>query len=90
MLQLKNLDSLLTMLDIVDPAIALTVPKFAAVSLQAVFADVLPSYPIKHHNPEGVKRMRTIFHTFLVYGTVWYLRRNLIEEFFVMCRENGN
>ncbi|CAG7824019.1 unnamed protein product [Allacma fusca] len=52
--RMKNLDSLLSMLDLSDPLIALTIPKFAAVSLMAVFIDVLPAYAIKHHT-DGVK-----------------------------------
>jgi len=56
-LQLKNLESLLMMIETLDHSLAFTVPKLACVSLVAVFQDILPLYPIKHFNEEGSKRM---------------------------------
>lgn len=54
--QMKNLDAILMIMDGNDPAVAFIVPKLCALSLLAVFRDVLPSYAIKHFNSEGTKR----------------------------------
>jgi hypothetical protein len=53
---MKNLDALLMIMETKDPAVVLTIPRLCALSLVSVFQDILPSYPIKHTNPEGVKR----------------------------------
>jgi len=50
------LEGLLAFMNIKEASVALIVPKLAALSLQAIFKDVLPLYPIKHTTDEGVKR----------------------------------
>ncbi|KAG0725335.1 Nucleolar complex protein 3 [Chionoecetes opilio] len=48
--RLSGFSSLLHFLDEADPDIALTVKKYAALSLLEVFHKVIPSYPIQHHD----------------------------------------
>lgn len=54
--RLQNLESILSIMKTVEDSVALVIPKLAVLSLQAIFKDVLPLYPIKHHEQEGVKR----------------------------------
>ncbi|ODN00852.1 Nucleolar complex protein 3 [Orchesella cincta] len=53
--RLQNLEGLLAFMDTKEASVSLFVRKIAALSLQAIFKDVLPLYPIKHTTGDGVK-----------------------------------
>ncbi|CAL8081922.1 unnamed protein product [Orchesella dallaii] len=53
--RLQTLDGVLAFMETKEACVLLAVPKLAALSLLAIFKDVLPLYPIKHSTDEGVK-----------------------------------
>ncbi|CAL8135187.1 unnamed protein product [Orchesella dallaii] len=53
--RLQTLDGVLAFMETKESCVVIAVPKLAILSLQAIFKDVLPLYPIKHTETDGVK-----------------------------------